>query len=127
MCYLGGKLQITEPKTKSSIRTVILPPALLEVLKAYRQTVDSRWMFPSPAKANAPLTQNYVRRRMQQTLERAGCKVVRFHDLRHPYVKHTTKNFSCKSRNPKPSNVMVWDFCFDYKFLDALVHLNSSS
>ena len=96
MCYLGGKLQITEPKTKSSIRTVILPPALLEVLKAYRQTVDSRWMFPSPEKADAPLTQNYVRRRMQQTLERAGCKVVRFHDLRHPYVKHTTKIFSLR-------------------------------
>ena len=86
MCYLGGKLQITEPKTKSSIRTVILPPALLEVLKAYQQTVDSRWMFPSPAKANAPLTQNYVRRRMQQTLKRAGCKVVRFHDLRHTFA-----------------------------------------
>ena len=61
MCYLGGKLQITEPKTKSSIRTVILPPALLEVPKAYRQTVDSRWMFPSPEKADAPLTQSYVK------------------------------------------------------------------
>ena len=108
MCYLGGKLQITEPKTKSSIRTVILPPSLLEVLKAYQQTVDSRWMFPSPAKEDAPLTQNFVRRRMQQTLERAGCKVVRFHDLRHPYVKHTTKKFSCKSRNPKPSNILRW-------------------
>ena len=86
MCYLGGKLQITEPKTKSSIRTVILPPALLEVPKAYRQTVDSRWMFPSPAKEDAPLTQNFVRRRMQQTLKRAGCKVVRFHDLRHTFA-----------------------------------------
>lgn len=43
-------------------------------------------MFPSPAKADAPLTQNYVRRRMQQTLERAGCKVVRFHDLRHTFA-----------------------------------------
>ena len=73
----------TEPKTKSSIRTVILPPALLEVLKAYQQTVTSRWIFPSPAKEDSPLTQNYVRRRMHQTLERAGCKVVRFHDLRH--------------------------------------------
>ena len=86
MCHLGGKLQITEPKTKSSIRTVILPPALLEVLKAYQQTVDSRWMFPSPAKEDAPLTQNFVRRRMQQTLKRAGCKVVRFHDLRHTFA-----------------------------------------
>ena len=86
MCYLGGKLQITEPKTKSSIRTVIRPPALLEVPKAYRQTVDSRWMFPSPAKEDAPLTQNFVRRRMQQTLKRAECKVVRFHDLRHTFA-----------------------------------------
>ncbi len=86
MCYLGGKLQITEPKTKSSIRTVILPPSLLEVLKAYQQTVDSRWMFPSPVKEDAPLTQNFVRRRMQDTLFRADCKVVRFHDLRHTFA-----------------------------------------
>lgn len=56
MCYLGGKLQITEPKTKSSIRTVILPPALLEVLKAYQQTVTSRWIFPSPAKEDCRLS-----------------------------------------------------------------------
>ena len=28
-------------------------------------------------------------------------KHIRFHDLPHPYVKHTTKNISCKSRNPK--------------------------
>ena len=96
MCYLGGKLQITEPKTKSSVRTVILPESLLEVLKRYKETINSRWMFPSPAKADAPLTQNFVRRRMQQTLKRAGCKVVRFHDLRHPYVKHTTKIFSLR-------------------------------
>ena len=30
------------------------------------------------------------------------------HAFRHPYVKHTTKNFSCKSRNPKPSNILRW-------------------
>ena len=114
MCYLGGKLQITEPKTKSSIRTVILPPALLEVLKAYRQTVDSRWMFPSPAKEDAPLTQNFVRRRMQQTLERAGCKVVRFHDLRHPYVKHTTKKYFLQKQKSQTikHTAMVWDSGF---------------
>ncbi len=86
LCYLGGKLQITEPKTKSSIRTVILPESLLEVLKRYKETINSRWMFPSPAKEDAPLTQNFVRRRMQQTLKRAGCKVVRFHDLRHTFA-----------------------------------------
>lgn len=26
------------------------------------------------------------------------------HNLRHPYVKHTTKIYFCKSRNPKPPN-----------------------
>lgn len=75
-----------QPKTKSSIRTVILPPSLLKVLEEYNATVNSRWMFPSPVKEDAPLTPNFVRRRMQQTLKRAGCKVVRFHDLRHTFA-----------------------------------------
>ena len=84
--FIKGELIISEPKTKSSIRTVILPPSLLKVLEGYKATVNSRWMFPSPAKEDSPLTPNYVRRRMQQTLKRAGCKVVRFHDLRHTFA-----------------------------------------
>ena len=86
MYYSRGQLHITEPKTKSSIRTVILPEVLLKVLADYQQRNFSRWMFPSPVKEDAPLTPNYARRRMQQTLARAGCKVVRFHDLRHTFA-----------------------------------------
>ena len=85
-CYMGGELVVTEPKTRASVRTVILPGSVLRVLDAYKKTVDSRWMFPSPAKEDGPLTPNYVRRRMQQTLERAQCKKVRFHDLRHTFA-----------------------------------------
>ena len=94
--FIKGELHISEPKTKSSIRMIVLPASLLKVLEEYKATVNSRWMFPSPAKEDAPLTLNFVRRRMQQTLERAQCKKVRFHDLRHPYVKHTTKIFSLR-------------------------------
>ncbi len=83
---IKGELHITEPKTKSSIRSVVLPSSLLDVLRKYKETVNSRWMFPSPVKEDCPLTHNYARRRMQQTLERAGCKVVRFHDLRHTFA-----------------------------------------
>lgn len=83
---IKGELHVTEPKTKSSIRTVVLPGSLLDVLKKYKETVNSRWMFPSPVKEDCPLTHNYARRRMQQTLKRAGCKVVRFHDLRHTFA-----------------------------------------
>ncbi len=81
-----GEMHITEPKTKQSIRTVILPPSLLTVLAEYKKTVNSRWMFPSPRKEDSPLNHSHVRRRMQQTLERAGCKRVRFHDLRHTFA-----------------------------------------
>ena len=94
--FIKGELHITDPKTKSSIRVIVLPGSLLEILKNYKATVNSRWMFPSPVKEDCPLTPNFVRRRMQQTLERAQCKKVRFHDLRHPYVKHTTKIFSLR-------------------------------
>jgi len=34
-----------------------------------------------------------------------GLEGFHFHQLRHPYVKPTTKNNFCKSRNPKSSYV----------------------
>ena len=84
--FIKGELHITAPKTKSSVRVIVLPNSLLEVLKKYKATMNFRWMFPSPAKIDAPLTLNFARRRMQQTLERAQCKKVRFHDLRHTFA-----------------------------------------
>ena len=91
-----GQLQISTPKTKNSVRKIVLPPAVVAVLREYKKTVDSRWMFPSPVKEDCPITPGVVRRRLQLILEHARCKHVRFHDLRHPYVKHTTKNFSLR-------------------------------
>ena len=93
---VNGELQIIPPKTKASVRKLVLPPAVLAVLREYKKTVDSRWMFPSPVKADRPITPGVARRRLQTILERADCKRVRFHDLRHPYVKHTTKIFSLR-------------------------------
>ena len=91
-----GQLQISTPKTKNSVRKIVLPPAVVAVLREYKKTVDSRWMFPSPVKEDCPITSGVVRRRLQFILEHAGCKHVRFHDLCHPYVKHTTKIFSLR-------------------------------
>ena len=89
---IKAEVIISAPKTKASIRTVILPPSLLKALGAYKKTVDSEWMFPSPKDNGRPRNPSSVRKRLQLILERAGCKKVRFHDLRHPYVKPTTKN-----------------------------------
>ncbi len=43
-----GEAIISAPKTKASIRMVILPPSLLQILSEYKQKVNSVWMFPSP-------------------------------------------------------------------------------
>ena len=65
---------------------------MVEVLRQYRETVDSRWMFPSPVKEDVPLTPGAVRRRLQIILERAGCKRIRFHDLRHTFATLSLEN-----------------------------------
>ena len=81
-----GRLQVSVPKTRASIRRLVLPPGVVEVLRQYRETVDSRWIFPSPVKEDTPMTPGAVRRRLQIILERAGCKKIRFHDLRHTFA-----------------------------------------
>ena len=83
---IKGESIISVPKTKASVRTVILPPSLVNVLAQYKQAVDSDWMFPSPLDSSKPRNPSSVRKRLQLILERAGCKRVRFHDLRHTFA-----------------------------------------
>ena len=87
-----GQLQVSVPKTKASIRRLVLPPGVVEVLRQYQKTVDSRWMFPSPVKEDMSMTPGAVRRRLQIILERAGCKRIRFHDLRHTFATLSLEN-----------------------------------
>lgn len=76
----------TEPKTKSAVRTVVLPPSVLEVLKQYKETVDSVWLFPSPINPENPREPGSVSKKLLDSMERAGCKKLRFHDLRHTFA-----------------------------------------
>lgn len=83
---VGGKLITSEPKTKAAFRTIILPPPMVDLLKEYKRGIFSSVMFPSRTRPGQPIDPGYVRRRLQQILERAGCKKVRFHDLRHTFA-----------------------------------------
>lgn len=93
---IGSEVVVTEPKTKAAVRTLLLPPKVLEVFREYRKRNVSRWLFPSPKKEDSPLLPSVVRQRLHRLLDHAGCERMRFHDLRHPYVKHTTKIFSLR-------------------------------
>ena len=86
------ELLIQEPKTKASIRTVILPPPVVEALKEYKKTVSSQWMFPSPKKEDAPLAPAAASHRLSKILSHAGCKKVRFHDLRHVFATNALEH-----------------------------------
>ena len=81
-----GELVVSPPKTKAGNRSVILPAPVLAVLREYREIGNSKWMFPSPLKDNSPRDPAAVRKRLQTVLERAKCKNIRFHDLRHTFV-----------------------------------------
>ena len=89
---VGGKLVISEPKTKAANRTIILPPAMLEVLAEYKRGIFSDLMFPSRTKPEQPVDPGYVRKRLQVILKRAECKRIRFHDLRHTFATMSLEN-----------------------------------
>ena len=82
---VNGELVVSPPKTKAANRSVILPAPVLNVLKTYRETATSKWIFPSPVNEDSPRDPAAVRKRLQTVLERANCKKIRFHDLRHTF------------------------------------------
>ena len=85
--YTGGELKIGPPKTKASERAIILPPPLVAVLKDYKSKVKSKWLFPSPVKKeDVPRDPSACRKRLSSMLEKAGCKHVPFHALRHTFA-----------------------------------------
>ena len=90
--HTGGKDIITPPKTEKSNRTITMPRFLADEMQEYLKMqydigLDDR-MFP--------VTKSYLYREMQRGCQETGVKRIRIHDLRHPYVKHTTKIFSLR-------------------------------
>ena len=83
---IGSEVVVTEPKTKAAVRTLLLPPKVLEVFREYRKRNVSRWLFPSPKKEDSPLLPSVVRQRLHRLLDHAGCERMRFHDLRHTFA-----------------------------------------
>lgn len=92
ICPVNGKLVLSEPKTNAGKRTNILPQPILDVLAEYKKEVFSPWIFPSRFKPEQPITPDYVGKRLQDILDHAGCKRIRFHDLRHTFATMALEN-----------------------------------
>ena len=92
----GGALEVGNPKTEKGTRTILLPASTLHVLKERRKTALTEWIFPSLLEPEKPTAPSAAYHRLKVILKDAGLPDIRFHDLRHPYVKHTTKIFSLR-------------------------------
>jgi integrase len=93
----GSKgFEFTDPKTSSSRRTIPLPAAAVEAMRAQRIAAKEarllagrRWqeldlVFPSGV--GTPLRESHLIVDFHKTLERAGLPRRRIHDLRHTYA-----------------------------------------
>ena len=89
------------------------PVHTVGVLKEQRKKVgNSPWVFPSPN--GGPISPDSVLHMLHRVLKRAGLPKVRFHDLRHPYVKHTTKKYNSEKQKTQATkmDLIAWGFCF---------------
>ena len=93
---INGELVVSPPKTRNSVRTLALPQQAVDLLVAEHQKHPRNpYLFPSP-KTGTMYDPDAFRRTHDKILKAIGAEHIRFHDLRHPYVKHTTKIFSLR-------------------------------
>lgn len=113
-------------KTKSSYRTLPLIPQVEKMLieekekqaemkKLFRRSYCTKYEEYVCVDAIGKIIKpNYVTNHFKVLLKENNMRPIRFHDLRHPYVKHTTKNISLQKQKSQTTNfdLIVWGFCF---------------
>ena len=99
---------VEEMKNKSSRRTLPLPEPVLEMLseekekqtlyrKMFKGSYNRKYDdFVCVNELGELIRPSYVTQHFSDLLKKYGLRHIRFHDLRHPYVKHTTKIFSLR-------------------------------
>ena len=92
----NGECVLSRPKTENSVRPVSIPQEAIDLLiQEHDRHPDSPFQFPSPVTGEMYHPDSVVNIH-KKILKDAGLPHLKFHELRHPYVKHTTKIFSLR-------------------------------
>ena len=106
---INGELVVNKPKTHNSVRTLAIPQKAVSLLvEEHMKHPSSPYMFPSP-KTGGMFDPDSFRHTHDKILKAIGAEHIRFHDLRHPYVKTATTHFS-------------WNFKEKYCFVSIAVN-----
>lgn len=79
---IQGEDIITKPKTKKSIRTVVMPEMVANEMKDF---IESLYGI-GPDDRLFPLSKSYLHHEMDRGVKESGVKRIRIHDLRHSHV-----------------------------------------
>ena len=118
-CSIDGKYTIIAAdttKTRSSRRTLPLVPPVRDMLLRLKaqQEQSKRLCGKSYSRADEGyvclnelgerICPAYLSRSFSRILAQNGLRHIRFHDLRHPYVKHTTKKYNSEKQKTQATN-----------------------
>ena len=87
-----GVLEVSPPKTRHSIRNIIIPQQAVDLLiQEHSLHPNNPYMFPSPVTGEmyCPDTINHLHKKL---LKDAGLEDCRFHDLRHTFATLALQN-----------------------------------
>lgn len=86
-----GELKVSAPKTRHSVRKVVLPQQMVELVQENAQHSDNPYIFPSPVTGTMYHSDTACRTH-KKLLQESAIEGVRFHDLRHTFATVALQN-----------------------------------
>lgn len=75
---------------------------------------EKRTSHPKEDERIFTISKSYLHHEMNRGSKISGVKRIRVYDLRHPYVKHTTKKYNSEKQKTQATkmDLITWVFCF---------------